>query len=217
MANSSSFIPFLPTFLTLHNVDLWPHHSCVSCGLCSQPLHLQSWGRQPVSSITGKFIEEASAPDWGSAASTRQKLQEQETRTAAAPPPTTIHLPLRRLWRWLCGGISYTRPLLWCWQQQSNWHPWSQSSKSEYYLKCGGVEETCWSYCMLILWNAILKINLIVIIFQEKELRSVHIPISAYPKSLIQWPVDGSTKNKRISEVKKQVMKLSNITIIIRI
>ncbi|XP_042237103.1 GTPase-activating protein skywalker-like isoform X2 [Homarus americanus] len=36
------------------------------------------------------------------------------------------------------------------------------------------------------------------------------IPISAYPKSLIQWPVDGSTKNKRISEVKKQVKLLGN-------
>ncbi|KAG0726689.1 TBC1 domain family member 24 [Chionoecetes opilio] len=46
---------------------------------------------------------------------------------------------------------------------------------------------------------------------KEKELRSVHIPISAYPKSLIQWPVDGSTKNKRISEVKKQVKLLGNL------
>lgn len=46
---------------------------------------------------------------------------------------------------------------------------------------------------------------------KEKELRSVHIPFSAYPKSLIQWPVDGSTKNKRISEVKKQVKLLGNL------
>uniref|UniRef100_A0A0P4W7R3 TLDc domain-containing protein n=1 Tax=Scylla olivacea TaxID=85551 RepID=A0A0P4W7R3_SCYOL len=46
---------------------------------------------------------------------------------------------------------------------------------------------------------------------KEKELRSVHIPVSAYPKSLIQWPVDGSTKNKRISEVKKQVKLLGNL------
>lgn len=46
---------------------------------------------------------------------------------------------------------------------------------------------------------------------KEKELTSVHIPITAYPKSLIQWPVDGSTKNRRISEVKKQVKLLGNL------
>lgn len=40
--------------------------------------------------------------------------------------------------------------------------------------------------------------------------KSVAVPISAYPKSLIQWPVDGSTKHRRISEVKKQVKLLGN-------
>ncbi|XP_069939415.1 GTPase-activating protein skywalker isoform X3 [Cherax quadricarinatus] len=49
-------------------------------------------------------------------------------------------------------------------------------------------------------------------ILDLNQLKSVSkaIPISAYPKSLIQWPVDGSTKNKRISEVKKQVKLLGN-------
>lgn len=42
------------------------------------------------------------------------------------------------------------------------------------------------------------------------DIRTAPIPISAYPKSLIQWPVDGSTKTKRISEVKKQVKLLGN-------
>lgn len=41
--------------------------------------------------------------------------------------------------------------------------------------------------------------------FQIVNGKSVHVPVSAYPKSFIQWPVDGSTKNKRIAEVKKQV------------
>ncbi|KAK7080849.1 hypothetical protein SK128_025690 [Halocaridina rubra] len=40
---------------------------------------------------------------------------------------------------------------------------------------------------------------------------SVAVPISAYPTSFIQWPVDGSTKNKRIAEVKKQVKLLGNL------
>ncbi|XP_069986001.1 GTPase-activating protein skywalker isoform X1 [Penaeus vannamei] len=41
--------------------------------------------------------------------------------------------------------------------------------------------------------------------------KSVHVPVSAYPKSFIQWPVDGSTKNKRIAEVKKQVKLLGEL------
>lgn len=41
--------------------------------------------------------------------------------------------------------------------------------------------------------------------FQIVNEKSIHVPVSAYPKSFIQWPVDGSTKNKRIAEVKKQV------------
>lgn len=41
--------------------------------------------------------------------------------------------------------------------------------------------------------------------FQIVHEKSIHVPVSAYPKSFIQWPVDGSTKNKRIAEVKKQV------------
>ncbi|XP_064078720.1 GTPase-activating protein skywalker-like isoform X4 [Macrobrachium nipponense] len=40
---------------------------------------------------------------------------------------------------------------------------------------------------------------------------SVAVPISAFPSSLIQWPVDGSTKTKRIAEVKKQVKLLGNL------
>lgn len=40
---------------------------------------------------------------------------------------------------------------------------------------------------------------------------SVAVPIKAFPTSLIQWPVDGSTKNKRIAEVKKQVKLLGNL------
>lgn len=41
--------------------------------------------------------------------------------------------------------------------------------------------------------------------------KAVAVPIKAYPTSLIQWPVDGSTKNKRIAEVKKQVKLLGNL------
>ncbi|XP_068239755.1 GTPase-activating protein skywalker isoform X4 [Palaemon carinicauda] len=40
---------------------------------------------------------------------------------------------------------------------------------------------------------------------------SIAVPISAFPRSLIQWPVDGSTKNKRIAEVKKQVKLLGDL------
>nr|XP_045609959.1 GTPase-activating protein skywalker-like isoform X2 [Procambarus clarkii] len=49
-------------------------------------------------------------------------------------------------------------------------------------------------------------------ILDLNQLKSISkaISISAYPKSFIQWPVDGSTKNKRISEVKKQVKLLGN-------
>lgn len=121
----------LPTLQTLHNVDLRPHHSCVPCGSCSHPLHPQSWGHQQASSITGNFIQEAPAPHWGSAASAEQPVQEQEARAATAARSTTIHLPARFLWHWCWRGILLTRWPLWCWQQQSNWHPWPQSSKSE--------------------------------------------------------------------------------------
>lgn len=122
---------FLPTLQILQNVDLWPHHSCVPCGSCSLPLHPQSWGLQQASSITGNFIQEASASHWRSAASAKQPLQEQEARAAAAAKTTYILLATRFLWRWFWRRILIGGPQ-WCWQQQSNWYPWPQSSKSEY-------------------------------------------------------------------------------------
>ncbi|XP_076065977.1 GTPase-activating protein skywalker isoform X2 [Oratosquilla oratoria] len=40
--------------------------------------------------------------------------------------------------------------------------------------------------------------------------KSVGYPVEAFPESLIQWPVDGSTKSRRIAQVKKQVKLLGH-------